>query len=122
VKSSPLPSKARAAFSDLGRQRDSRFAAIAPARVADCLWMEGKRDEAAAAYRKLLGGKPAFDQAVRVFAWQKCRPRQRARAKDRKAATEAAARAFMQIHVDFPAHPLGRRGWQARRPCWPRQG
>src|SRR5450631_2197007 len=54
--------KARAAFTELGKQHDSRFAAIAPARVADCLWMEGKRDEASAAYRKLPGGKPAFDQ------------------------------------------------------------
>ena len=39
--------KARAAFAELGKLHDSHFAGIAPARVADCLWMEGKREEAA---------------------------------------------------------------------------
>ena len=99
--------KARAAFTELGKLHDSRFAAIAPARVADCLWMEGKRDEAAAAYRKLLGGKPAFDQAVARFRVAEVQAEAAAHAKDSKSATEAAARVFMQIHVDFPAHPLG---------------
>ncbi len=99
--------KARATFSELGRQRDSRFAALAPARVADCLWMEGKREEAAAAYRKILGGKPAFDQAVARFRVAEVLAESAAGGKGGKAAAEAAARAFMQIHVDFPAHPLG---------------
>jgi soluble lytic murein transglycosylase len=99
--------KARAAFAELGKLHDSRFAGIAPARVADCLWMEGKREEAAAAYRKLLGGKPAFDQAVALFRVAEVQAEAAVRAKESKPATEAAARAFMQIHVDFPAHPLG---------------
>jgi soluble lytic murein transglycosylase len=102
--------KARAAFAELGRVHDSRFAGIAGARVADCLWMEGKREEAAAAYRKHLGGKPAFDQAVARFRVAEVQAEAAARSKndkDSKSATETAARAFMQIHVDFPAHPLG---------------
>jgi soluble lytic murein transglycosylase len=99
--------KARATFADLGKQHDSRFAAIAPARMADCLWMEGKRDEAAAAYRKLLGDKPAFDQAVARFRVAEVQAEAAARAKGGKPDSEAAARGFMQIHVDFPAHPLG---------------
>ncbi len=99
--------KARTAFSELGKQRDSRFAAAAPARVADCLWMDGKHEEAAGAYRKLLGGKPAFDQAVARFRMAEAQAEAAAHAKDGRAATDAAARAFMQIHVDFPAHPLG---------------
>jgi soluble lytic murein transglycosylase len=99
--------KARATFSELGKQHDSRFAAVAPARAADCLWMEGKHEEAVTAYRKLLAGKPAFDQAVARFRVAELQAEAAARAKDGKAATEAAARAFMQIHVDFPAHPLG---------------
>jgi len=99
--------KARTAFAELAKQHDSRFAAIAPARVADCLWMEGRREEAAAAYRKLLGGKPAIDQAVARSRVAEVQAEAAAHAKDGKAAMEAAARAFMQIHVDFPAHPLG---------------
>ena len=107
--------KARATFADLGKQRDSRFAAIAPARVADCLWMEGKRDEAAASYRKLLGGKTAFDPVVARFRVAEVQADAAVRAEDGKSngksngklEKDAAARAFMQIHVDFPAHPLG---------------
>jgi len=99
--------KARAAFSALGKQHDSRFASMAPSRVADCLWMEGKREEAAAAYRKLLGGKSAVDQAVARFRLAEEQAESATRVKGDKAATDAAARAFMQIHVDFPAHPLG---------------
>jgi soluble lytic murein transglycosylase len=108
--------KARAAFAELCKLHDSRFAAIAPARVADCLWMEGKREEAAASYRKLLGSKAAFDQAVGRFRVAEVQAEAAARAQngkigeDRensKAAAVAAARAFMRIHVDFPAHPLG---------------
>jgi soluble lytic murein transglycosylase len=99
--------KARATFIELGRQRDSRFTALAPARVADCLWMEGKREDAAAAYRKLLGGKSAFDEAVARFRMAEVQSEAAARANAGKADSEAAARAFMQVHVDFPAHPLG---------------
>jgi soluble lytic murein transglycosylase len=99
--------KARAAFAELGKQHDSRFAAIAPARVADCLWMESKHEEAAAAYRKLLGGKPTFDQAVARFRVAEVQAEAAVHAKESQSATEAAARVFMQIHVDFPAHPLG---------------
>jgi len=103
--------KARATFTELGKQHDSRFTAIAPARVADCLWMEGKREEAAATYRRLLGGKPTFDQAVARFRVAEVQAEAAAHAPDHKSngksATDAAARAFMQIHVDFPAHPLG---------------
>ena len=46
------------------RRKDSRFAALAPWRVADCLWAEGRKTEAADAYRKLLGEPPAGVDAV----------------------------------------------------------
>ena len=95
--------KARATFDELGKVRDSRFAAIAPWRVADCLWMAERRQEAAAAYRKLAGGK-AGDAALARFRIALVE----AEAAPGKGPAEAAAtaRAFMQIHVDFPAHPL----------------
>lgn len=102
-------SKAAAAFAQLAKLRESRFAAAAPWRLADCLWMQGKHGEAAAAYRKLLGGKAPVDQAVgrfRVAEVQAEAPLGNGQATD-QAARAAAARAFMQIHVDFPAHPLG---------------
>jgi tetratricopeptide (TPR) repeat protein len=50
--------RARALFDQLADERDSRFAALAPWRVADCLWAEGRKAEAAAAYRKLLADYP----------------------------------------------------------------
>jgi soluble lytic murein transglycosylase len=95
--------QARTAFAELAKSRDSRFAALAPWRVADCLWMEDKRQEAAAAYQKVVGGK-AGDAAVARFRIAEVQA-EAARGKGASAAA-AAARAFLQIHVDFPAHPL----------------
>ncbi len=98
--------KAATAFSQLAKLRDSRFAAVAAWRAADCLWMEGKRAEAAAGYRRLLGGKTTADQTVGRFRLAEVQA-EAALGKGDKSALAAAARAFMQIHVDFPAHPLG---------------
>jgi soluble lytic murein transglycosylase len=95
--------KARAVFADLARLRDSRFADIAPWRLADCLWMDGRRGEAAAAYRRLLGRKGDGDVAVARFRIAEVE----AEAARNASARAAAGRAFMEIHVDFPAHPLG---------------
>jgi soluble lytic murein transglycosylase len=104
-------SKAAMTFAELGKMRDSRFAALAPWRGADCLWMQGKHDEAAAVYRKLLGGSSEADRAVARFRVAVVMAEQAARhATDQattEAATEAAALAFKQLHLDFPAHPLG---------------
>lgn len=97
--------QARAAFADLGKMRDSRLAAGASWRVADCLWMEGRRSEAAVAYRQLLGRKGAGDPALARFRVAEVEA-EAARDKDLDARV-TVAHAFMQIHVDFPAHPLG---------------
>jgi soluble lytic murein transglycosylase len=97
--------KAIAAFTELGKLGDSRFAEMARWRTADCLWMQGKREEAGALYRKLVGGKTAADQAVARYRLAELQAE--AAAKGGGKAPEAAVRAFMQIHVDFPAHPLG---------------
>ncbi len=102
--------KAASAFDRLAKLRDSRFAAMAAWRAADCLWMQGKRREAAAVYRKLLGAKGPADQAVGRYRVAEVLAEDALAKDDRtkdKAAVAAAARAFMQIHVDFPAHPLG---------------
>jgi soluble lytic murein transglycosylase len=99
--------KAASTFAALAKMRDSRFAQVAAWRAADCSWMQGKRSEAAAAYRKLVGGKSTADQAVGRYRMAEVLAEDALAKKDNKAAVAAAARAFMQIHVDFPAHPLG---------------
>lgn len=98
--------KAASTFAELAKIRDSRFAGIAAWRAADCSWMQGKRGEAAAAYRKLVGGKSTADQAVGRYRVAEVLAED-ALAKKDTTAVAAAARAFMHIHVDFPAHPLG---------------
>lgn len=87
--------KARTSFGDLAKLKDSRWAALAPWRVADCLWMEGRTAEAGAGYRKLLAAKAAGgDVALARFRLAEL-------------ASEGEARKlFMQVHVDYPAHPL----------------
>jgi len=97
--------KALATFAELARARDSRFADLAPWRVADCLWMQGKRTQAATAYRKLVAGKGGADAAVARFRLAELQAE--AATGKGKTAAAAAARLFMQVHVDFPAHPLG---------------
>src|SRR5262245_4016404 len=57
--------KARATFEALGRQRSSRLQPVAAWRIADCLWVEGKRSDAGTAYRKLLkASAPALADPV----------------------------------------------------------
>lgn len=98
--------KAADTFAELAKLRDSRFAPLAPWRAADCLWMEGKRVPAAAAYRKLLGGKANADRAVARFRVAEVEAMAALATKD-EAAVARAAQAFLKIHIDFPAHPLG---------------
>jgi soluble lytic murein transglycosylase len=76
-----------------GRPRE-----IAPFRIADCLWMEGDRAQAGAAYGKLLKRGATFnDAAVARF-----------RIADLAATRNPAegARLLLQVNRDFPAHPL----------------
>jgi soluble lytic murein transglycosylase len=97
--------KARAAFSELAKSRPSRFAGIAPWRAADCQWMQGQRSEAATAYRRLLIGKtPGADPAVARFRLAEFAAEREA--SQGGAAAEEARRLFLQVHLDFPAHPL----------------
>jgi len=94
--------KARVAFSDLGKMRPFRFAAIAAWRAADCDWMQGQRREAAAAYQRLLPQKtPGIDTAVARF-----RLAEVAAETATEAAPQEARRLYLQVHLEFPAHPL----------------
>ncbi len=88
--------KAQAAFSDLAKQRASRWAGVAAWRVADCQWMQGKKAEAVAAYRKLLPGKtPGADATVARF-----------RMAEASGENAEARQLYLQVHLDSPAHPL----------------
>ena len=97
--------KACAAFAALAKLRPSRFASVAAWRVADCQWMQGQRREAAAAYQRLISQKaPGTDAAVArfrlaEFAAERAAPQESATARE-------TSRLFLQVHVDFPAHPL----------------
>jgi soluble lytic murein transglycosylase len=90
------PARARALFETLAKQRASRFAAVAPWRVADCLWAEGRRVEAVVAYRR-LATRPIAGGVDAVVA--------RFRVSELAPAVDQP-RLFRQIHLDFPAHPL----------------
>ncbi|MGB8294912.1 MAG: transglycosylase SLT domain-containing protein [Polyangia bacterium] len=97
--------KARAAFSELAKLRPSRFAGVAPWRAADCQWMQGQRKDAAEAYRRLLAGKtPGTDPAVARFRLAEFAAEKAA--SQGGAAAEEARHLFLQVHLDFPAHPL----------------
>ncbi len=77
-----------------GRPRD-----IAPWRGADCLWMSGDRAAAGTAYTKLLkhGSAPFQDQAIARFRLAElAAPR----------SPTDAAKQFLAINRNFPAHPL----------------
>jgi len=91
--------EARARFERLARGHGGRPAELAPFRVADCLWMEGDRAHAVAAYAKLQ--KKASPRAGDV-ALARFRIAQAAATRD----AEGARKQFLAIARDFPAHPL----------------
>ena len=96
--------KARAAFWELTKVRPSRFAGVAAWRAADCQWMQGQRGEAAAAYQRLLAERtPGADPAVARFHLAEFSAERVAQA---GATAQEARRLFLQVHLDFPAHPL----------------
>lgn len=75
---------------------------MAPARVADCLWMEGDRSKAAAAYARVIKAAakratPFVDLGVARF-----RVAQVAAARSFK----AGQKQFLALAKDLPAHPL----------------
>jgi soluble lytic murein transglycosylase len=97
--------RARAAFSELAKLRSSRFAGIAAWRVADCQWMQGEQSEAAAGYQRLLTQKtPGTDPALAHFRLAEFAAEKTAL----QAGTTAqdARRLYLQVHLDFPSHPL----------------
>ena len=90
--------KAREAFEKVSRNKASRFAAVATARIADCLWTEGDHARAVEQYRKLPVRPVAMIDAavgryrVALFSEEQHRP--------------DSARLFLSVYRDFPAHPL----------------
>jgi soluble lytic murein transglycosylase len=98
---------ARSLYVELGGESESRFAEIAPWRVADCLWAEGRKGEAAAAYRRLLSSRPpaGVDAVVARFRLAEL------------AAPDEASATFRQIHAEHPAHPLAEEAARRTQPA-----
>jgi len=90
---------AQAAFERAARAHGGRPAAMAPFRIADCLWMEGDHAAASKAYAKLLkkATPTTGDAALARF-----RIAQAAAARD----AAGAHKQLLAIARDFPAHPL----------------
>jgi soluble lytic murein transglycosylase len=90
---------ARAAFEKAGRAKSGRPAAMAPFRMADCLWMSGDRAAAAKAYERLLKKATPATADVALL---------RFRIADELAARDPAGarKRMLAIAREFPAHPL----------------
>ncbi len=87
--------RARSGYGEVAKIKTSRFAGVAAWRGADCLWAQGKRAEAAAAYRKLLAKiPPLVDPVVARFRLAEL------------ASGDDSARQFRKIFLESPAHPL----------------
>src|SRR3954471_22011182 len=91
---------ARAAFERAAHARGGRPAAMAPFRIADCLWMEGERAAAAKAYAQLI--KRATPTTADV-ALARFRIAEAAVARD----PAGDKKQLLAIAREFPAHPLG---------------
>ncbi len=91
---------ARAAFERASHAHGGRPGAMAPFRIADCLWMEGDQAAAAKAYAGLVkkATPTTGDAALARF-----RIAEAAAARD----PAAAKKQLLAIARDFPAHPLG---------------
>jgi len=91
---------AGAAFERASQAHGGRPAAMAPFRIADCLWMQGDRAAAAKAYAGLVkkAAPTTGDLALARF-----RIAEAAVARD----PVGARKQFLAIARDFPAHPLG---------------
>jgi soluble lytic murein transglycosylase len=91
---------ARTAFERASHAHGGRPAAMAPFRIADCLWMQGERAAAAKAYAGLVkkAAPTTGDVALARF-----RIAEAAVARD----PLGAKKQFLAIARDFPAHPLG---------------
>jgi soluble lytic murein transglycosylase len=99
------PARARALFAQLAAERESRFAPLAPWRVADCLWAEGRKAEAVVAYRRLLAAPPAgVDAVVARFRIAQL------------AGPAEAGKLLRDIHREHPAHPLAAEAAQGAEP------
>jgi soluble lytic murein transglycosylase len=91
---------ARTAFGRAARAHGGRPSAMAPFRIADCLWMEGDRAAAAKAYAALV--KKATPTTGDV-ALARFRIAEAAAAHD----PVGAKKQLLAIAREFPAHPLG---------------
>jgi soluble lytic murein transglycosylase len=100
------------AFERAAHAHGGRPAAMAPFRLADCLWMQGDRAGAAKAYGRLLkkAAAGAGDAALARF-----RIAEELVARD----PAAAGRQFLAVAREFPAHPLADEALRRAGPAAP---
>jgi len=100
------------AFERAAHAHGGRPAAMAPFRVADCLWMQGDRGGAAKAYGRLLKKATAGSGDV---ALARFRIAEALAARD----PTAAEREFLSVAREFPAHPLADQALRRAGPAAP---
>src|SRR5580692_451462 len=100
------------AFERAAHAHGGRPAAMAPFRIADCLWMQGDRAGAAKAYGRLLKKATAGSGDV---ALARFRIAEALAARD----PAAAERQFLSVAREFPAHPLADEALRRAGPAAP---
>jgi soluble lytic murein transglycosylase len=106
---------ARAAFERAAKGHGGRPAAMAPFRIADCLWMEGDHAGAGKAYAKLLKKATPTTGDVALLRF---RIAEAAAARD----PAGAEKQFLAIAREFPAHPLADEALRRTTTAAPKQG
>jgi soluble lytic murein transglycosylase len=104
--------EAAQAFERAAHAHGGRPAAMAPFRIADCLWMQGDSAGAAKAYGRLLKKATAGSGDV---ALARFRIAEALAARD----PAAAERQFLSVAREFPAHPLADEALRRAEPAAP---
>jgi soluble lytic murein transglycosylase len=100
--------QAEQTFGRLEKIVSSRFAPQMPFRRADCLWMQGKRKAAVLLYQSLSKRKVSgIDSAVGDFRQIAFAEESALKAPQAQDAQKTVGQAYLALHVEFPAHPLG---------------
>jgi soluble lytic murein transglycosylase len=97
------PTRAQAAFQELGKLTGSPFARQVPWRLAECAWDRGDRKAAAAAYQKLVAGRDALevgDVGTAMYRIAETR------------SGDAALAQYRALAIEHPSHPMALRAEQ----------
>jgi soluble lytic murein transglycosylase len=100
--------QAEKTFGRLEKMRSSRFAPQMPFRRADCFWMQGNRKAAVALYRTFSQSKvTGIDPAIGRYRQAVLAEELAIESPPTQETRSAVGQAYLAVHVEFPAHPLG---------------